>query len=804
MTEGSGTRSRSIFLAGLLLTTLATLTLEILDTRLLSVITWYHLSFFAVSVAMLGMTAGAVYVYLGGARFEGRNSLRALARYSTWFALSIPVSHIGNLVVPMPNGVCASSLAALVFTTVFLAAPFFFSGVVVAVALTRVPGRVGLVYSADLVGAALGCLLVLGLLSVGNITTVAFASGVAAALGALAFRVFARERGGARDAVLALALIALAFANSASTRGFRLVFTKGTDLAYWEVTHESWSIHGQVLALQSKRDMPWYWGAGKGAERFSVESTLMLIDGGAGTSMTRWDGNTGNLGWTSYDVTSLPYHLRRGGDVAIIGVGGGRDVLTALWAGSRSVTGIEISQALVDLLQRGMRDYAHIAQQPGVTLVRDEARSYLTREPRSFDVLQMSLIDTWAATGAGAFTLSENGLYTTEAWDVFLARLKPDGIFSVSRWFTPEKASETSRLVSLATESLIRHRLDPPAAHLVLASRENVATLMVKKTPFSAAELARLEAVADAMGFTFLLLPGHPAGEPLLGRIAACRTSAELLATVGHEPFDYTPPSDERPYFFNLIRPSTLLDPRRTAKTQGVIGGNMYATATLLALFAIVLALVVTTILLPLRRLGLPAMDGGTFAWALGWFGLIGIGYMFVQIGLVQRFSVYLGHPVYAVAVILFTMILCSGIGSFCSDYLPVERRRWTALAAPAAAALAILATSLLVAPVVRGTIGEGIVTRCLIVIATVAPVSFLLGFLFPTGMRLVGRIAPVAQPWMWGVNGACGVLASVAAIGISMWVGISATLFAAAVAYAVLLVPGALLWGRGAVAGER
>jgi hypothetical protein len=424
-------------------------------------------------------------------------------------------------------------------------------------------------------------------------------------------------------------------------------------------------------------------GPGKGAEKFEVESTLMLIDGGAGTSMTRWDGNTGNLGWTSYDVTALPYHLRRGGDVAIIGVGGGRDVLTALWAGSRSVTGIEISSALVNLLERGMRDYAGIARQPAVTLVRDEARSFLTRERRTFDVLQMSLIDTWAATGAGAFTLSENGLYTVEAWDVFLGRLKPDGIFSVSRWFTPEKASETSRLVSLATESLIRNHIDPPAAHMILASRENVATLLVKKTPFDVAELARLDQVADTMGFTFLLFPGRPAGEPLLGRIVASRTSAELRDVVAREHFDYSPPTDERPYFFNLVRPASLLDPRSNAKTLGVIGGNMYATATLLVLFLIVLGLVLVTIFLPLRRLGLPSMEKGTFFWALAWFGLIGIGYMFVQIGLVQRFSVYLGHPVYAVAVILFSMILSSGIGSFCSDYLPVERRRWRSLSPP-------------------------------------------------------------------------------------------------------------------------
>src|SRR5262249_8978903 len=152
-----------------------------------------------------------------------------------------------------------------------------------------------------------------------------------------------------------------------------------------------------------------------------------------------------SLEWVGFDVTSIPYHLRRGGTVGVIGVGGGRDILAALWARSRAITGIEMNEAFVRLLRGPLRDFSSIAKQPNVKLVHDEARSYLTRSHQRFDVLQMSLVDTWASTGAGAYTLTENGLYTLEGWRVFLDSLAPGGVFSVSRWFSPEKVSETSR-----------------------------------------------------------------------------------------------------------------------------------------------------------------------------------------------------------------------------------------------------------------------------------------------------------------------------------------------------------------------
>ena len=233
---------------------------------------------------------------------------------------------------------------------------------------------------------------------------------------------------------------------------------------------------------------------------------VAAIDGDAGTVITKWDGNPASLNWVEYDVTSMPYRIRHG-SVGVIGVGGGRDVLTAIEAGNTRVTGIEINKALVHALQGPYRDFARVASHPGVTLVHDEARSFLTRAPAKFDVLQMSLIDTWAATGAGAFTLSENGLYTREGWRVFLSALTPTGVFSVSRWFDPDAASETTRLLSLGVASLLDFGIANPREHVVLVTRERIATLMVSPTPFSDEDRATIRRVAETHGFTVRVAP---------------------------------------------------------------------------------------------------------------------------------------------------------------------------------------------------------------------------------------------------------------------------------------------------------
>jgi len=791
---------RGWFLAGLFLTTLSTLALEILSTRLLSVITWYHLSFFAVSTALFGMAAGAVRVYLGGEAYR-RHAARTLARYASGLALSIPLCHAVSLYIPLGVGLAPSNLAALAATTVALAVPFYLSGVVVAVALTRVPGPSGLAYAVDLAGAALGSLLVLPLLRVFDVTSAALACAAVAGAGAACFRRFAGEGNAVATALAAGVLGIFAVLNHASPEGLRVVYAKGIRLPRSEIAAEHWTIHGQIIAFASQQRPPYYWGAGRRTPRYDVELVDIKVDGGAGTGMTRWDGRRASLAWVAHDVTSLPYHLRPGGDVAVIGVGGGRDVLTALWAGSRSIVGIEVNAALLRLLRGEFRDYAGLAERPEVRLVHDEARSFLTRTDQRFDVLQMSLIDTWAATGAGAFTLSENGLYTLEAWRTFLAVLKPGGIFSVSRWYSPHRASETSRMLALAVAALLDRGVASPRAHLALvAGGGQIATLLVSNEPLTPGDVERLRDAVRDMGFDVLLAPAERPANRRLDAIAGSTSLDALERAVAHPFYDFAPPTDTRPYFFNILRPRALVSGIVSGDGDGITAkGNLAATITLLFLFALSVVLVAAVILLPLARSGLPKLASADFAHALLYFSLIGAGFMLVQIPLMQRFSVYLGHPTYSVGVTLFSMIAAAGAGSALSDRLPIERDRRLAAGLPLGIAGILALATLSLQPLIDATLSQGLLSRCALVVAFVAVASFPLGFCFPLGLRLVRRLSDESTPWMWGVNGACGVLAAVAAVAISMWSGIDTSLYVAIGAYALLAVPSLHLRRRGA-----
>lgn len=787
-------RTQTPFLVGLFLITCATLLLEILNTRLLSVVTWYHLSFFAVSTAMFGMAAGALWVYLRPGSDELRSVYDQLYAYSLYFAVSVVACHLLVIYTSLDirDGWTAGAMLRMAAITVAVSTPFFFSGVVVTLALTRVPGNSGLIYAVDLIGAALGSLLCLVLLRAFDISSATF---ICAAIAVAGMAWFGKLRSGRLSLPLAglAGLIVIAgLVNSQSINGFRVFYPKGTEIAYDESTIESWTIHGQVLLFPPIEAGPFYWAAGEGApviEGMQVQG--LVIDGEAGTAVTGWDGDRAQLDWPRFGVTGLPYHLRPGSDVAVIGVGGGRDVLTALWADSSHITALEINGAILEVLQEQRADFVNLANQPEVEFVHDEARSFLTRSERSYDIIQMSLIDTWAATGAGAFTLSENGLYTVEGWQIFLDKLNENGLFSVSRWYSPDALSETNRLLSLATLTLLQRGISEPAEHLALVARERVATLMVSPQPLSESDQDRIDQVAEEYGFTVLHSPRQPSEEALTRSILNSGSEAALREAVAHDYLDLSPPTDSRPYFFNTLKPAALFGGSADLAGLGIVaGGNLLATYTLLLLCGLSLLGVAAVILLPLWLSGRPDVPRGVFGYGLMYFACIGTGFMMVQIPLIQRFSVYLGHPVYAVAVLLFSMILAAGVGSILSDRIAIDRRSHWPLWLPASIAALILFVYLGSGWIIVNTISLSLLLRCLIVIAIVATLALPMGMCFPLGLRLFREYSGRCLPWMWGINGATGVLASVAAVAISMWVGISASLLLALLCYAALMLP--------------
>ena len=687
-----------------------------------------------------------------------------------------------------------SNLAVAAAAVVLTAIPFFFSGVVLAIALTRTALPVGRVYGVDLIGAGLGCPTAVLLLEALDPSTVCLVVACLAAAASLAFSVASTGRRRWLPAVVALALLAFSVVNAAVYPDLIFVSRmKGKEFPKEQIRLERWNSHSRVIAFQPARGRPHYWGEGRSAAAAAsptVESIGVQIDGAAFTPITRFEGDTRSLDWVRHDVTSLPYQIRGSGDVAVIGVGGGRDILTALGFGASHVTGIEVNRALVDFLKQDFAEFARLDGRDDVVLVHDDGRSWLARTDQRFDLIQMSLIDTFASTSAGAMTLTENGLYTIEFWSTLLERLRTGGVFSVSRYYHPERVSETARALSLAVGTLLRRGVGDPADQIVLVTSQNVSTLIVARDPLSQEDLGRLDRAILAEGFTRIAAPQRPPESPLLKGILAARTPAALELATQHPLFDLEPSSDDRPFFFNMLKLSAWRVPAKQYASSGVIGGNLKATQTLVVLVGLILSLVPLTILGPLlwrgRRHGL---EPRSFAAAASYFALIGLGFMLIEIGLMQKFSILLGHPIHSVAITLMSIILASGLGSLASERVRTTSRG-IAYLLPTGAALLIAVGALTVQAAVDLSMRASLGVRALTVVVFTFPIAFLLGCFFPLGMRSLQGRSAAARSWMWGLNGALGVLGSLVAILISMTFGIRACLLAGAACYLALLLP--------------
>ena len=782
---------------GTFLLAFAMLALEVTLTRLLSVTTWYHLAFFAIATAMLGMTAGATVVFLNPKRFTPQRLHQDLAAACLRFTLVVPVALVLLCLVPLTMTVSLMTVCAMLLVTVACAVPFYYAGVAITLLLTKYPLPIGRLYAADLAGASFGCLFVLAGLDVFDAPSLILLCG---AVGALAGLVFAWRRtrprlAGAAGAAL-LVMTAAGLLNARSPYLIRPLMVKG----YLRPAHgyacERWNSFSRVTVEPKTTGPPQYWGASPKAPTDPVEQYNMTIDGEAGTHVRRFASRE-DIEHLRYDVTNVAYYLAPKGPACVIGVGGGRDAQAALLFGHERVTAIDVNPIFIELLEGRFREFAGLAGRDDVELIVDEARSYLSRTGERFSLVQMSLIDTWAATGAGAFSLSENSLYTVEAWGVFLDRLAEGGVFTVSRWYNPENLGETGRLMSLAVAALLRTGARDPAEHIALVTSGRVSTLLVSRRPLTAPTIARLRAVCAEMQYRAAIVPDETPRHGALREILACRSVADLARVADRRPLRCDPPTDEAPYFFNMLRLSHVGAAFRGG--AGVLQGNLKATLTLAGLIASLLLVAAVTIVVPLalRARAVEGAGAQPVLWAGAvYFSLIGAGFMTMEIALIQRLSVLISHPVYALGILLFTMILSTGVGSFVSEKLPLARRPWVFLY-PLLAVGAILGLRFLLSALLAGMITSPMSAKIVAAIAVISPMGVILGFFFPTGMRLVRAVGSAGTPWYWALNGVFGVLASATAVFVSIFLGVSTNFYLAAGCYGLLVLCNASLSRR-------
>lgn len=776
--------SQSRFLVGLGLTTAAVLALEVLDTRLLSVVTWYSLAFLVIAMGLFGLTAGAVSVYLRPDDYTPARLSSSLAKDARRFALAIPASYLLLLVIPLRVEPVATTVVLFLLFSAAIALPFYPAGRIVAAALTRTPFPVGRVYAVDLLGAALGAPLVPALLRAVDGGTAILSLSALAALASVAFA-GSERRGVRRGFALAAALATVTALNAGTSWGFVPLWVKGRPEERGRVVRELWNSHSRVQVTKKIETFAAMWGGGSRCRPAVVLQQGVEIDAHAATPLYLVDGDLEKLRFLECDVTNVVHRLRPKGSIAIIGVGGSRDIQAALLAGHDRIVGIELNDRLLELLDGELGQRTGVAGRPEVTLVHDEARSYLARHDERYDVIQASLIDTWAATGAGAHALGENGLYTVEAFRLFLRRLAPGGVLTVSRWATVE----TTRLVSLAVGALLAEGVQEPRRHLALLASGPVATLLVGRDPLTTDDERALQALAAEKGFHVVALPSVPSTLPRIESLLAASDRTELERTALEPDLDFRPPTDDRPFFFNVVRLQAMTRPLPEA-TAGSIEGNLLATRTLGLAMLSSLLLVLGAIVFPLLRRARPQghVDRRLVA-GLAYFATIGVGFMLAEIALLQRLSLVLGHPVYSLLVVLASLVGAAGLGSLASDRLPLARRPWCYVY-PLVLAAVLLAIALGWDAMAAGMAGAPTATRIAFAVGVCVATGVPLGVAFPSGMRLVKGKLDDETPWLWGLNGVGSVLASSLAIVIALAYGLSILMLVAAACYAALVLP--------------
>ena len=810
------------------LVSFASLLLELGLTRLFSVVLFYHFAFLAISVALLGLGAGGVFAYIRRPWLEQFTSRQLGQRLCAANAvITLAVLEI-VLHLPISLELTRGNFGKLTIMYLASAIPFFFTGLLFSVVFARETKGIGGIYASDLLGGALACMAVVPLLNIiGGPNAILFSS-VTMAAAAIVWSETSRAK--TVSVAITLAFIGLIAANY-SGKLIDIVYAKGM-----------------------RRDQPWMlfskWNA---ISRIEVDNVgggrYIVIDADASTAImnvdpAKWavdtatpamkdNGNPPVAGynWKKDLMSAAPAVvnvLRPNGKYAIIGPGGGVDVLRAVANGSKDVTGIEINPIIANTIMRGNHaDYSyHLYQRPEVHINVADGRSWIRNSKEKYDVIQMTLVDTWASTAAGAFALSENNLYTVEAFEEYFQHLKPDGMIAITRWEFKEPR-EALRVVSQAMEALRKLGVKGDLRQnfiIVSDGRLNEdgrpVAVLAKKTPFTfeeeRASLIHVRSTGKLHAlYTPELFSTHegqrlmvekcesdpcipdpdgllawrdedmtPASRPF-DKFISLNSDSDRNKFTEYYPYNITPVYDSSPFFFFTLKTKDVMKNILAGTGKGMDWRINLGITVLFMVFAISIVAVLAFLIVPLWLHDANHAKGP--ASRLFYFIAVGLGFILVEIALIQRFVLFLGHPTYALTVVVFLMLLSSGIGSSVS-------RKWLSQTSQVripllAIAAGIIAYVFVLPAALSAWIGLPFFLKLCISGMFLIPLGFAMGMPFPTGLRALGELGDHRVEWAWALNAAASVLGSVSAMIIAIHFGLNATLFTGAGAYLVAMV---------------
>jgi len=811
MTEQNGLPQKGLGIA-VFSVSAASLALEVLQMRIFAFSLWHHLAFLVVSIAILGF--GAAGAVLSSSRSLRARSLRgslgvALLLFS--FTSLIGPYVLSRHPVDLFGSMGTKDVATVGLYYVLFALPYFFAGYVIALALTRATEKVNYLYFLNLLGSGVGCFLIYPIL------------GPFGALGSL-FLIATIGASPAPILVIGKTKKLLAYSLVLGLLGLSLIIGFGgwVPLSFQAAGSKFLNTYLRVFEANLRAE---YMKKGirfteeqiqKEVREKKVKATrwtpLARIDiledptvgskNGPGACLFQDGDAPGQMpekGWNPPpgQIHGIAYEVKKAPKVLVIGIGGGLDLKVGLERGAKDLTGVEINRVTLDLYEHKFADLVgHLAERKNVHLFNAEGRHFVRSRKDKYDLIQMSGVDTYTALASGSYVLSESYLYTKEAFSDYLDHLNPDGIFTMVRFAFPAPR-ETLRVMVIAMVVLRERGVKKPWEHVVLLRNQNKAeattlgAILVKISAFTKSELDKLRSFAKRNGYRQDYFPDEKGKNPFYSW-ADSFASGESEAFLASYPYNVRPVVDDRPFFFNQFRWSSVVDyfsetlagrgekkviPKDSPwvalhsdfQKKPVDLLNLVYT---LGQLAVLVGLCIFVPLLFLKRRSRGNAMGAISP--MGYFLCLGFGYIFLMISAMQRFGLFLGHPTYAVSIVMATFLIGSGLGSLLSAWIPANRGRSLLVFV----ALFLFAWSLFLdlslSAIARENLGAPFFVRTLWTIGLLAPMAFVMGTCFPMGIRVLNLGRDSLIPWAYGINGAASVLGSVLAVVLAMGLGFS------------------------------
>ena len=775
---------------------------EILLMRVLSIVQWHHFAYMIISLALLGYGASGTFIALLRSHLEPRFET-AYAASALFFSIAMIVCFIVAQRVPFnaleivwDRGQFLN--LAVVYVVFFV--PFFFAACCIGLAFTCRGGDASRIYFFDLFGAGLGAVLIIVLLfAVSPQTALVLLVLLPLAASAIMASTLTSRLPLAIAQLAWLALLAIGIPQAHLE--LRISEYKGLSQALQvidsRILEQSSSPLGLITVVDSPtvpiRHAP---GLSFNTRHIPPVQLAVFTDADGMSAITRYDGNPGSVAYLGDLTAALPFRLLENPVVLVLGAGTGSEVLLSLFHGASRVDAVELNPQMTELVAGTYADFAgRIYDDPRVTVYTDEARGFVARSGGGYDLVQIGLLDSFGASGAGVQALNESYIYTTGALREYLADLEPGGLLAITRWIKMPPR-DSVKLIATAIEALRQSGVSEPGRRIAMIRSWNTSTLLIKNGDLTASEIGRIREFARSRSFDTVYFPGMRAeAANRFNRLADPYLFDAASALLGDSTGDFferykfyvEPASDDRPYFFHFFRWRTLPEVMALRKAGGaglIEWGYLVLVATIVQ--AAVLGLVLILLPLSLVRRAWPAGTARRFGF---YFLLLGLAFLFVEIAFIQKFILFLSNPLYSVAVVLSGFLLFAGLGSASSERL-ARRLPWPGVSpvTVAVAAIAVLALGyVLVLPAVFGRfIGLADPAKIIVSLALIAPLAFFMGMPFPLGLKRLSGLAPGFLPWAWGINGFASVVSAVLATLLAIEFGFNVVILLALVLYAL------------------